>query len=1087
MFDPESSKLLQSAPSLPGITASDLPRLLTEIYTELVTERVRGIEEQVNEQSIIRLTEIANSYEILAASGNDSDSTRASAFVAGSAYQILAKNASSDPEFSDNYLSRDHISGDLAAALLFLIAQQLPDAKEAIRRFTGTNQDAPETIKNLGLSLIDLVNENFESIINRNVNRKRVISDQLEPQVQATVYLYDLILQGIELLAANILEKESSENKAKTNHPNYFFQRVVDSATKVYQIEGIIGNFLSTYPGPSHLATLLLHLGPTLQSASVLLLPPPDRSDKDRWKAWLNYRAKQKALLWPNHRKAIDLGFHLPGNSAILVLPTGAGKTTISEFKIAATLAAGKQVLFLAPTNALVEQLKNDLNTSIPAEIFGIDENYDADLYTSIASEISDLSVMTPEKCLAVLNFNPDAFMNVGLVVFDECHSLSSTSGSLRRALDGMLVILRLSSQLPEVDFLFLSAMIKEPQEFAEWIGHLTKKPCIHIDLLWKPSRQARGVIIYEKEEIIAAEKLATDMQRELDQKKNKRAAKVRTGPKALIKVVPHALFGMVNNWLPNRSEDICIRQLANESYFLNAEMNNSRIVFAKQNGNEVSRQLAIASAKAGLKTIVFINNTLWANSSARRIASLLDENITYTAHEKQLLLAIETEFGQPECSMLYGLKGCVQHHADLISHERQLAESLFKRENGAKVIFATTTLSQGMNLPAQVAILSANERASLDGEFITQEPMKPHELLNAAGRAGRAGYLANGLVILVSRELLTFEGNTPESAAHTVLQSIIPEDERCVQMIDPLMDVLDKIQTGEPLNADIEYFIYRLGMRNEEDSAVKMFKRSLGYFIAEKVNKKKEYEAAITSFVQIIDKQKKDLEIPNWIVQISIQSGISPNILNTLHSTITEQFEDLPKTVIEWTNWMLEWLEKHIDASQFCFGIELLPLQTIGSVSKVLSVNFSSVMKTLKKGMQGWLAGDTLSTLEISMGGTLSGIKIYCPKAREIATNLAPRNLSYFSTFIVQITKKIAEQNNVPIISLAVLECLPSAIAKGADSPLKLAYMRLQKNRYRSRVDYHEEFNKRFSDLELTENSDYSTVLQFMASLLSN
>lgn len=1090
MFDPESSQLLQSAPSLPGIEATDLPRLLTEIYTELVTERVRGITGEGAEQSIARLTEIANSYEIIAVTGSDPASVRAAAFVAGSAYQILAKSIPGEIDQTDNILSRDHISGDLAAALLFLVAQQLPDAREAIRRFAGVSQDQPVVIKTLAQSLIDLVREDFGSILNRADERLNYADARHEPQLQAIIYLYELLLQGVELLAASILGRNRPDSvEPGANTPGGIFQRVLVTSVQAYQIDGLPGRYLSTYPGPSHLATLLLNLGQTLLDASILLLPAPDGSDADVWWSWLNYRASQKPLLWPNHRVAINEEFHLPGNSAILVLPTGAGKTTISEFKIAATLAASKQVLFLAPTNALVEQLKTDLAASLPPDLFGIEDDFDTDLFTSVKGLLPALSVMTPEKCLAVLNFNPEAFENVGLVIFDECHSLSAESGSFRRALDGMLVILRLSGLLPSVDFLFLSAMIKEPQQFADWIIELTGKSCISIDLLWKPSRQARGVIIYKQEEIEKAEQAATKLQQDLDESALKRgrgrSAGLRTAPGALLEAVPHAVFGLINNWHPERPEDIRIRQLAHRAYPLNGEMLTSRKVQARQNGNGVSRQLAVASAKAGLKTIVFMNNTLWANKSAHETADLLDDEITYTGHEIRLFAAIETEFGSPDCSMLYNVKRCVQHHADLIQHERQLAESLFKRDNGAKVIFATTTLSQGMNLPAQVAILSADERASLGGPFITQEPMKPHELLNAAGRAGRAGYLANGLVILVPRVLLTFTGEVPEAAAHNVLQSIVPEDERCVRMIDPLGEVLDQIQAGMPVTADIEYLIYRLGLTNEEDNTGNLFRRSLRYYLATKAGDQQNYETAIAAFIKQMAAHETENDAPEWLIQLSIQSGISPHILITLHDMILDYFEDLPTTIIDWMNWLLDWLSHNVEAGRFCFGADMLPLHTIGGVTTITPTNYVGVIENLRKGMLAWLSGETLSGVEKAMGGTLHGQKIYCPKARELATNLAPRSLSYFSTFLVQITKKIAEENDTPVPGLAALECLPVAITKGGDSPEKLAFMHLTKSKYRSRVEAHRDYQEKFEDLELPPDVPYLTIIQMIAELI--
>jgi hypothetical protein len=1091
MFDPDSSLFLQSAPSLPGIEAADLPRLLTEIYTELVTGRVRGSDNQQSLTAVVRLTEIANSYEIIAVTGADPKQARAAAFVSGSAYQILAKSITAGAEGEDNILNRDHISGDLAAALLFLIAQELPDAREAIRGFSGVSQEAPFVIRMLAASLIDLVRENFSGILSRADERHGQVQTELPLVLKATANLYERLLQGIELLAATILgrDRPAAVDRA-ANTPSGIFQQVIDLSVQEFVIDGLPGSYISTYPGPSHLATLLLQLGQTLMDASILLLPVPAGSNAAIWQNWLNYRASQKPLLWPNHRTALDLDFQSPGNSAVLVLPTGAGKTTISEFKIAATLAAGMQIIFLAPTNALVEQLRQDLEVSIPAEVFGIEDDYDMDLLTAVKDILPDLSVMTPEKCLAVLNFNPEAFENIGLIIFDECHSLSAEAGSFRRALDGMLVILRLAALVPSADFLFLSAMIKAPDIFAGWVSDLTGKPCIPIDLLWKPSRQARGVIIYKKAEIAAAQAAATALQLQLDRaavaNKRKRSAGLGAAPSRLLQAVPHALFGLVHNWHPEAPEDIRIRPLASGLYPLKGQLSPLRRVEVTPNGNEISRRLAVASASAGLKTIVFMNNTAWANKSARETAELLNFTVDYNAHEANLFGAIETEFGQAQSSMMFGVTRCVQHHADLIAHERQLAESLFKREDGARVIFATTTLSQGMNLPAQLAILSADERAALGGTYVTQEPMKAHELLNAAGRAGRAGYLANGLVIMVPRTLLTFTGNVPEEAAHTALQSIIPEDERCVPMIDPLRTALDRIQSGLPPDADIEYLFHRLGNSDGGDSVSTLLRRSFAHFLAKQAGELAEFELAITAFSNRLSQTDAVPEAPDWLVQLSIQSGISPLILNQLYQAVDAHFAQLPLTVIGWVGWLIDWFLQHGDAARFCFGSDLLPLQTIGSVPRVTAVNYEAVLTTLKKGMASWLSGEPLIKVEEAMGGTLLGLKIFCPKAREIATNTAPRCLSYFSTFIVQIVKMIADGRGEQIAQLAVLECLPSAIAKGADSPQKLAFMQLTRSKYRSRVEAHADYHQRFTKLGMPDFIDYQTVIQLMADTIS-
>ncbi|TIU14371.1 MAG: hypothetical protein E5W53_30730, partial [Mesorhizobium sp.] len=70
-------------------------------------------------------------------------------------------------------------------------------------------------------------------------------------------------------------------------------------------------------------------------------------------------------------------------------------------------------------------------------------------------AQLKEIEVMTPERCLAMLSFAPEAFSDVGLLVFDECHLLSPQSGKIRRALDGMLCVLAFNHIAPDADLLF--------------------------------------------------------------------------------------------------------------------------------------------------------------------------------------------------------------------------------------------------------------------------------------------------------------------------------------------------------------------------------------------------------------------------------------------------------------------------------------------------------------------------------------------------------------------------------------------------------------------------------------------------------
>jgi replicative superfamily II helicase len=371
--------------------------------------------------------------------------------------------------------------------------------------------------------------------------------------------------------------------------------------------------------------------------------------------------------------------FHQTGKSAVVILPTGAGKTTVSSLKIAGVLARRKKVVFLAPTHALVEQLTEDLQEMFPRELLGSVVSSDFDLLFQSDAQLQEIEVMTPERCLAMLSFAPEAFWDVGLLVFDECHLLSPQTGKIRRALDGMLGVLGFSHIAPDADMLFLSAMLKNGEEFAEWIGQLTGRPCVSVDLLWKPSRQARGVLIYKDEELNEAKEAAAAVQAAENKKKGKRTKGLGAAASRKLMARPWAIWGLQHNWL-RQNKAICIKsQVLDEPVPLSGD-NKFGPIYLKPNANQVAVCLAVAAAGNGLKTIVFVNTKNDAISTSRNIAAQLGEAIEATEIERERWEALQAELGDLKHSFLPAPAVAVPHNSSMLRLERNLAERMFKR-----------------------------------------------------------------------------------------------------------------------------------------------------------------------------------------------------------------------------------------------------------------------------------------------------------------------------------------------------------------------------------------------------------------------
>jgi hypothetical protein len=223
---------------------------------------------------------------------------------------------------------------------------------------------------------------------------------------------------------------------------------------------------------------------------------------------------------------------------------------------------------------------------------------------------------------------------------------------------------------------------------------------------------------------------------------------------------------------------------------------------------------------------------------------------------------------------------------------ERDLAERMFRRENGAKVIVATPTLAQGLNLPAQLAVLAGDKRA--DSNSKGREDLEAHELLNAAATAGRAGHLANGVVLLVPEPIISYtDGKQLDYNVIQKLRSILPEDDRCVSITDPLEVVLDRLMSGQLLDRDVKYALNRMAALNasSDEDAASIFNldKSLGFYVAKKKNDE-------STFNEKIETLKAQIELtstadPDKTLSIlASQSGLPADLLNRLRSRIVAQ-----------------------------------------------------------------------------------------------------------------------------------------------------------------------------------------------------
>jgi len=147
--------------------------------------------------------------------------------------------------------------------------------------------------------------------------------------------------------------------------------------------------------------------------------------------------------------------------NVLVVAPTGSGKTFIAERAIEKYTNQNQNVIYTTPIKALSNQKYNDfLNIGINTGLLTGDRTINPD---------SELIVATTEILRNMIYSNDKRLKKIGLIVLDEVHYLSDTE----RGTTWEEIIIH----APEnIKFLFLSATIRNKDEFHNWIVSLRGK-----------------------------------------------------------------------------------------------------------------------------------------------------------------------------------------------------------------------------------------------------------------------------------------------------------------------------------------------------------------------------------------------------------------------------------------------------------------------------------------------------------------------------------------------------------------------------------------------------------------------------------
>ncbi|MGC8662776.1 MAG: DEAD/DEAH box helicase [Candidatus Micrarchaeia archaeon] len=183
-------------------------------------------------------------------------------------------------------------------------------------------------------------------------------------------------------------------------------------------------------------------------------------------------------------------------------------------------------------------------------------------------------------------------------------------------------------------------------------------------------------------------------------------------------------------------------------------------IVYYKDNEEELlgsskipEIRIAEDTIERGKQLIIFYTTKRNAEAGAERISKIIEK---YAKSNQVKLLEIggkiKNILDKPtsQCEKLANVveRGVAFHHSGLVNEQRKIVEDMFK-EGYIKAVCSTTTLSLGINMPANTVVVRDTSRYS---ELGGGEKLSMNEVTQLFGRAGRPKYDKEGRALLVAR-----------------------------------------------------------------------------------------------------------------------------------------------------------------------------------------------------------------------------------------------------------------------------------------------------------------------------------------------
>lgn len=450
-----------------------------------------------------------------------------------------------------------------------------------------------------------------------------------------------------------------------------------------------------------------------LSKSSWILLPRYSELDQSLWSDYLK-GPKAPRMLWPAQQLIGEKGV-LRGQSAIVQLPTGVGKTKSIELVIRSSFASGRATtaIIVAPLRALCNEIANDMISAFGDEVLVnqfsdvLEEDFSLELFLSFKSKIL---ICTPEKLSYIIHHQADFLDEIGLYIFDEGHMFDDGS---RGAIYELLISEIRSHISGKEQIILLSAVLSNAEQIQKWL--LGEAGVLASDSKIKATPKTIGFASQTKDIHYYSDDSAQEdfyVPRSIEVialQKRPREKKQRYFPEL------------------TDAKDIAI-------YYANKLCKNGGVaIFA----NRTSTVLTVINRIIELRDRGCLLAEIKGNSDGKEMSRLAQLMSDYYGEQHPYTIA---------CYL-----GVVPHYSNLPNGLRLAVEHAC-RNKALRLVVCTSTLAQGVNIPIKYPFMTSF--------MVARNSMRIRSFQNLMGRTARSGMYTEGSVIVTDPQLFDNKNN---------------------------------------------------------------------------------------------------------------------------------------------------------------------------------------------------------------------------------------------------------------------------------------------------------------------------------------